>query len=434
MSVKQNKIYKFLSSNARALLRQILPQYRDSVYAGLKARAKEMEERERQVVAGNKKLMEEIEFLRFRAQSLDELHESLAQKKWPHDGSLKDKKCLEPFRNIEILPRGEVYTCCSAFLKHNYYIGNIFTDEFDAIWNSEKALKLRYSVSNGNFEYCQATCKYLCNEKDEYSVADNGFPIVPRTKEDFAESYKDCRVQTSPQVISLSCDKSCNLYCSSCRKTREVLGKEESDALYERLIKSVRPMLKDCKVLSSLGSGDLFASAACSRFYKTLDIKEFPQLTLSVITNLQLLTPQKWEEFKNLHEFPLKLIVSIDGASKKTYEKLRLGAKWETLCQNLEFFKEWRALPQNKIQLLSLNFIVQKDNFEEIEAFCRFAQSVNADMIWFQQITNWGTYSDQDFKQVNVFDPDNKNYQRAVSNLKSVLEKKWPFAIVQNIL
>lgn len=414
----------------------IFPPYRMALLDREKFlnRAIEMENREREVIEGNKKLMEQIEFLKFRAKSLDELHESVVQRKWPHDGSFKNKKCLEPFRNIAILPRGEVYTCCSAFLKHDYYIGNIFHDEFDDIWNSERALKLRYSVSNGDFEYCQSTCKFLCNEKDKFSSTDASFPIVSREKSDFCESYKNCRIEKTPEIISLSCDKSCNLYCSSCRSSREVLNKEESDNLYRKLMQVVRPMLKNCKVLDGLASGDLFASNACSQFYKTLSIQEFPDLKLSIITNIQLLTPAKWDEFKNLHDFPLKLIVSVDGACKGTYEKLRRGAKWETLVDNLMFFKEWRRLPENKIEKLSLNFIIQKDNFTEIESFCHFAESVGANSVWFQQITNWGTYTNDDFMSVNVFDKKNEHYSEAIANLKSVLEKKWKFSIIQNII
>lgn len=78
-----------------------------------------------------------------------------------HDGSFRDYTCRNPFENVEILPRGEVYTCCSAYLKHNYAIGNIFNEDFQEIWNSEKARRLRRSVQEGNFEFCQKYCKCL---------------------------------------------------------------------------------------------------------------------------------------------------------------------------------------------------------------------------------------------------------------------------------
>lgn len=113
------------------------------------------------VYAGHRGLEEEIHFLKFRAQTLDELHESVVFGRWPHDGSFRDYTCRNPFENVEILPRGEVYTCCSAYLKHNYAIGNIFNEDFQEIWNSEKARRLRRSVQEGNFEFCQKYCKCL---------------------------------------------------------------------------------------------------------------------------------------------------------------------------------------------------------------------------------------------------------------------------------
>ncbi len=390
----------------------------------------ELEKDRLRVYEGNKGLMEEINFLKFRNKTLDELHESVVQGTWPHDGSFKDKKCIMPFKCIEILPRGEVYTCCSAFIKHNYFIGNIYTDtNFDSIWNSEKALKLRYSVSNGNFEYCQKVCKYFHTE-----TSPDDFSFVAREQSDSVQSYKDCRIKHTPEFITLSCDESCNLWCASCRNKHRALDKAASDALYEKLMSVVRPMLKDCRHLGGLGSGDLFASSACSRFYKSLSAAEFPKLFLHIITNLQLLTPAKWSEFNNLHEFPIELKVSIDAACKATYEKIRRGAKWETLCENLIFFKEWRKKPENKIQKLIFHFLVQRDNISELEDFCRFAESMEADEVWFQQIANWGTYTEEEFKQINPFHADTPLRQENETALRSVLAKPWKLRIVQNVI
>ena len=397
----------------------------------MQKRVTELENNERRLYDGNKGLMEEIQFLKFRAKTLDDLHESVVQKNWPHDGSFKDKKCPMPFTRIEILPRGEVYTCCSGFIKHNYFIGNIFTDKnFDDIWNSEKALKLRYSVSNGNFEYCQKLCRFFHNDAEQ----DKDFPQLPRTKADFADSYKSCYMTTFPKEIVLTCDESCNLFCSSCRSKRKVLDRDAADSLYEKLMTIVRPMLKDCRSLRALSSGDLFASSACSRFYKTLSIEEFPNLSLYIITNLQLLTAKKWEEFKNLHDFPIDLRASVDGACKETYEKIRRGAKWETLCENLTWIKEWRKSPKNNIKEFMLHYVVQRDNFDELEDFCRFAESMEVDKVWFQQIGNWGTYSDEEFKEINVFHKENPNREKNIQKLKDVMKKGWKVKVLQNII
>ena len=278
------------------------------------------------VYAGHRGLEEEINFLKYRISTLDELHESVVQGTGVHDGTLKKYKCMYPFERIELLPRGEVYTCCSSYVKHNYYIGNFYEQSFDEIWNSERAMKLRYSVSNGNFEYCMETCKWIHKETIESGVdTASTNPIVERVQEDYVGSWEECYLKSLPRFITLTCDETCNLTCPTCRSAVKVLNKEEAERLYERLVAVIRPMLKDCELLGALASGDFFASYALTKFYKTFTIEEFPKLKLYIITNLQLLTPQKWDEMSNLHTIPIRLGVSIDAANKETYEKNRRG-------------------------------------------------------------------------------------------------------------
>ena len=342
---------------------------------------------------------------------------------------------MYPFERIEILPRGEVYTCCSANLKHNYYIGNIYEQSFDEIWNSERVLKLRYSVSNGNFEYCMQNCTWLQKEIIESKADTNSAnPIVDRTEEDYVDNWKKCRVECSPHVIALSCDETCNLTCPTCRNVAKALRKEEAERLYERLERVIRPMLKDCEELDALGSGDIFASYALTKFYKTLTADEFPKLKLKIVTNLQLLTLEKWNEMNNLWPIPMKLFVSVDAAEKETYERNRRGGDWEILCTNLLFIREWRKRADNKIEFLCLNFVVQENNFKQIEDFVKFGEEYGADVVEFQKLGNWGTFSDKEFKQRNISDPHNDLYEEACKRLKDVMAQEWKVKIVQNIL
>lgn len=387
------------------------------------------------VYAGHRGLEEEINFLKYRISTLDELHESVVQGTGIHDGSLKRYKCLNPFERIELLPRGEVYTCCSAYVKHNYYIGNFYEQSFDEIWNSERALKLRYSVSNGNFEYCMENCKWLHKTNIE-SIADTVIanPIVERTEEDFAESWEECRIELLPRSITLTCDESCNLTCPTCRNAVKVLKKEEAERLYKRLETVIRPMLRECELLGALGSGDIFASYALTKFYKTLTTEEFPKLKLYIITNLQLLTAEKWNEMSNLHAIPVRLGVSVDAAEKETYEENRRGGVWEVLCSNLAFIREWRKRADNNIEFLGLHFVIQENNYKQIEDFVRFGEEYGADVIEFQRLGNWGTFSDEEFRQRNVWDIHHKFHEEARQRLQNVMAKEWKVKIVQNIL
>lgn len=85
-------------------------------------------------------------------------------------------------------------------------------------------------------------------------------------------------------------------------------------------------------MLTALASGEIFASSAVSRFLKTITVQEFPNLQLTIISNLQLADEKKWEEFSNLRYIPKTVKVSIDASCASTYEENRRGGGVETTC------------------------------------------------------------------------------------------------------
>lgn len=397
---------------------------REELYKKLQDKEEEIKE----VYAGNKTLMDEMNFLKYRNESLIKIHDETVEKYWTHDEKLKKYVCLNPFENIEILVRGEVYTCCSSFVKHNHYIGNINTDDFDEIWNSKKAKQLRYSVSMGNFEYCNSQC--LAIKTCDLKGTTNYFQY----RENYNFNYKkidDCKLNTYPKIITLSCDESCNLYCTSCRNRRKVLSREESEKLYDTLVKKVLPLMKDCEHLSLLGSGDFFVSQASMKFVKHINHEKFPKLNLHLITNAQLFNEENWSKFDNLKGLPIKVDISIDGANKETYEKIRRGAKWDILLQNLKYIRSLRK--KGEIRSLRFNFVVQLDNYKEMNKFVELAEKFNADEVWFQRISNWGTISQEEFTQIDVFNCKNKFYKEASSLLREVKQNST-IDILENCL
>lgn len=398
----------------------------------LRARCCELQADNDRVYAGHRGMEEEINFLKYRIGTLDELHESVTFGEWPHDGSFKDYTCRYPFERIEILPRGEVYTCCSGYIKHNYYIGNIYEDHesFEEIWNSDKAKKLRWSVSEGNFEFCQKSCRFF------HMPLDEGNPIKKKQDETYPAEWKDYLVRSTPKNIMLSCDESCNLHCPSCRSGVKALSKEESDRLFNCLMEVVRPMLNNCELLSALGTGELFASRALSRFFQSLTACEFPKLTLNLTTNLQLLNEEKWNQFSNLWDFPKIMRISIDAASKETYEQNRLGGTWERLGENLVYLCKLRNTPQAHVNYICLNFVVQSNNYQEMEDFVTMAENLGVDAVEFQKLGNWGTFSEQEYLERNVLDSENPHYTAAMETLQRILEKAATrnIEIIQNIL
>lgn len=389
----------------------------------------ELEKELKLVYAGHKAMEDEINFLKFRNEQTSELHERIVLENWVGDKSKQEYYCKYPFERIEILPRGEVYTCCSGYLKSGYDIGNIFEQDFDEVWNSDKAKKLRYSVCKGNFEYCYELCMHLANKGKIYDIEN---PVQKKMDKVFPyKNYDECEMQKGPKMIALSFDESCNLQCPSCRNQLKVVGEEVSDRLYNVLDKKIRPLLNDCELFSLLGSGDVFASRACIKFLKTISYAQYPNMELYLITNAQLLTPKRWEEYAHLLDFPMQLAISVDAAEKETYEKLRKGGKWDILCSNLEYIKELFSGKQDK--KLILNFVIQKDNYKQMKDFVEFARKYGANYIRFQYMTNWGTMEDAMYKEMNVMHPENPLYDEAVKILNEIEESEKEITILKNI-
>ena len=360
-----------------------------------------------------------------QADILSRLHDEVVQRRW--EGCMRGGggyTCLYPFERLEISTDGGARSCCASYLKPGLLFGNAFEQDIESVWNSENAKKLRYSVAKGDFEYCRENCVLWQNR------GINPEPVVKRQDSDY-ENYHQCALNKGPSIIQLTCDLSCNLYCSSCRTAPKALSAEESEKLLEFLNQKIRPLLPNCKELGMLGSGEVFASKACSAFLKTLTAAEFPQLTIHLTTNGQLLTRKRWAEYENLKGIPLTLSVSIDAARRETYELLRRGGKWETLCENMEFCRELRE--KGETTKFMLNFVVQRDNFREMRDFVALGKRWGADRVTFTHLDQWGTRSDEEYHKLDVFDLSNPCYQEAFDILSDIVHTAVGIEIAHNI-
>ena len=92
------------------------------------------------------------------------------------------------------------------------------------------------------------------------------------------------------------------------------------------------------KINVHLGSdGDPFASLVYRYFVKAT--KHLPNIRFTVQTN-GLLIKKMHERHTELFEKLDTLNISIDGATKETYETLRRGGSYEKILENLETVKK----------------------------------------------------------------------------------------------
>jgi MoaA/NifB/PqqE/SkfB family radical SAM enzyme len=78
----------------------------------------------------------------FLIDKLDKLHDDVVESAFGGNQERKQYICDWPFSRVQIEQNGDVFTCCTTYLKQgksDYSIGNIFENSFEEIWNSDKA-------------------------------------------------------------------------------------------------------------------------------------------------------------------------------------------------------------------------------------------------------------------------------------------------------
>ena len=143
---------------------------------------------------------------------------------------------------------------------------------------------------------------------------------------------------------------------------------------------------KSVKSLYITGTGDPFVAVAFRDFLRNFDKSKWPSLKkIHLHTNATRWTPKMWESMSKIHKYVKSCEISIDAATKDTYEnKTRIGGKWEVLLERLKFIIK---IPT--IQHYVFSFVVQDANYKEMYNFYRLITDLDWDKSKTKNILFW---------------------------------------------
>jgi len=304
-------------------------------------------------------------------------------------------RCPRPYDTILIDKQGSCYACeCTSWLPQS--IGNLQLKSLGEIIGSDMHQHLQSSITDGTYRYCnEHQCSYI--KTNWFDEPTSGI-----------------------KHLRLAIDDSCNLRCGSCRKGMIFHKEGSAYNLGIRLADRINEWLYHYKhpIQVHIGSdGDPFASHVYRHFME--QTPERDNIKYSILTNGLL-----FKEFhtrvpyviRNLNE----LGVSIDGASKDTYEKLRLGGRWDRVNENLQSIADVKAKHNFKFILY---FVVQKDNHHEMDDMLALGEQYGADRVNFSMIEDWGVLPDFKSKLPPVEDAGFKEMLDRCT--RSKLGKTW---------
>ena len=315
---------------------------------------------------------------------------------------LPGRFCPNPFKQVDLEESGVTFTCCSSWLPTP--MGNLNHASLEEMWNGQAMQQIRESIFDGSFRYCRHDrCPRIQNDS---------LPTLDEARKDplFTKviDERQTRLDHLPVFINMVNDRSCNLYCPSCRTERinhtEGAVYEETARLQDKLLKPYLEGGGDQHfVLSITGSGDPFASRVYRELLYSLDGSKYPNMRIALQTNGVLLTPRNWERMKGVHENIISIIFSFDAATEETYAITRRGGHWPTLLENAKRMGELRA--EGLYPHLRFDFVVQKENFREMPEFVRMSRDLGADRAYFSRLIDWGTWPKDRFLDQCVWEP-----------------------------
>ena len=165
-----------------------------------------------------------------------------------------------------------------------------------------------------------------------------------------------------PYFIDWAITGKCNLSCRHCR------GVPEGELSTERAISLITEIAELKPGWVFVEGGEPFLR---EDLFDLLALMQQKQLKVHLSTNGTLLTPRILTALKQLG---VRVMISIDGTTKATYESIRDGASFEKVVEQA------RNCAQEGI-LEAIDFTLLKRNYTEIPAIFELAASVGAPKI-----------------------------------------------------
>jgi MoaA/NifB/PqqE/SkfB family radical SAM enzyme len=175
----------------------------------------------------------------------------------------------------------------------------------------------------------------------------------------------------------------CNLKCLMCPRA------VPDEKLGNMSIAQFTKILDDIPYLQNVSLQGLGEPTLSPHFFDFVRICKERNITSTTVSNATIYTE---ELAKNLATCGLAQInISIDGATKETYEAIRVGAKWEAMLANARKVIQYRNESGSKTRI-HMSGVLMKSNYHELPQFVQLAHDIGFDELRFWHVNyGWNT-------------------------------------------
>jgi len=286
--------------------------------------------------------------------------------------------CPQAWTTNFIFANGNV-TCCT---QNSTTLGNLENNTLQSIWNSTEAQNIRKNFLSGHYELagCDAECPFL---RGSYNPVQNPPKIEELIQPDIEIPNDDTVYGLNANLVlndylnqNIVCNglpifsdifwlEKCNAACIQCNQDHN------SNLIISDNIKNIIFDIAKHNNFLRFQGGEIFADPNFYPFLVNITNNNSNKyLKVYLITNGVFLN-NNILNFISINSSKFKILLSIDGVNKLTFEKIRKNLKFSRL---IDVIKKLSVIKKNNIDLdIILNFCVMKSNIHELVDACSFS-------------------------------------------------------------
>jgi MoaA/NifB/PqqE/SkfB family radical SAM enzyme len=182
----------------------------------------------------------------------------------------------------------------------------------------------------------------------------------------------------SPRSIQIECTTRCNLKCTMC----EISYWTEPGGDLE--IEKLQIMLDNLPRLRRVDLTGIGEALMNRGFFKALKLLKSRGLYVTLNDNFTMMTEEAARRIVDLGVD--QIFLSLDGATKQTYEKIRVGANFEKVIGNARRLVAMKRQMGKKRPEVKVNAVVSADNYRELPQIVDLTHELGIGMVQFVNV------------------------------------------------
>ena len=310
--------------------------------------------------------------------------------------------CHWPYTTLFVNLDDTVGPCC-----FNTF-GRIEDGDLNEIWNSPAAQNTRRKLNEGDM--VGAGCGQ-CGFRGRRDIE-----TFPRTEDrgQSPEIISNIQIQRKeyaagsevleslPTHVVVQATEACNIRCVMCFQDHQ--AKHITDSAWDKVMKHA-----DVYDQIHFTGGEPFLSKKVLKYLDEFNTTSGQMLSFTTNGLLLETFKTKLEKLSRLH-----LDISVDGATKPTYEKVRLLGSWDKLVGGMAWYTK-QVSERPLWDKGRVAYVIMKSNYEEIPKFIEWAKGLGMPVLF---APVWGSFAPGEniFEQRELMDgltPPSQMLQRA---------------------